>query len=61
MRRVKDGFKKGKKGFFNYALTLNSFRLDPNNWRDLLGLECAFSSFKGEIPHIAFKMPLALA
>ncbi len=26
-----------------------------------MGLECALSSFKGEIPHITCKMPLALA
>ncbi len=61
MRRVKDSVKKGKTGVFYFALALNSFRSDPGNRRDLLGLECALSSFKGEIPHIACKMPLALA
>jgi hypothetical protein len=57
MRRVEDSVKKGKKGVFYFALALNSFRSDPGNRRDLLGLECALSSFKGEIPHIACKMP----
>ncbi|KAH8932840.1 hypothetical protein BDL97_18G000100, partial [Sphagnum fallax] len=61
MRRVEDNVKKGKKGVFYSALALNSFRSDPGNRRDLLGLECALSSFKGEIPHIACKMPSALA
>lgn len=61
MRRVEDSVKKGKKGVFYSALALNSFRSDPGNRRDLLGLECALSSFKGEIPHIACKMPSALA
>jgi hypothetical protein len=61
MKRVEDNVKKGKTGVFYSALALNSFRSDPNNIKDLLGLECAFFSFKGEIPHIACKMPLALA
>jgi hypothetical protein len=61
MRRVEDSVKKGKKGVLYSSLVLNSFRLDPGNRKDLLGLECALSSFKGEIPHIACKMPLTLA
>jgi hypothetical protein len=61
MKRVKDSVKKGKKGVFYSALALNSFGLDLDNRRDLLGLECALFSFKGEIPHIVCKMPLALA
>ncbi len=52
---------KEKKAFLNSALVLNSFRSNLGNRRDLLGLDCALSSFKGEIPHIMCKMPLALA
>jgi len=61
MRRVEDSVKKGKKGIFYSALALNSFRSDPGNRREILGLECALSSFKGEIAHIVCKMPSALA
>jgi hypothetical protein len=61
MRRVEDSVKKGKIGVFYSALALNSFKLNLGNRRDLLGLECALSSFKGEIPHIACKMPSAFA
>jgi hypothetical protein len=53
--------RKEKKEFFYSAVALNSFRPEPSNRRDLLRLECALSSFKGEIPHIACKMPSALA
>ncbi len=60
MRRVEDYVKKGKKGAFYFALASNFFRLNPSNRRDLLGLECALSSFKGEIPRNACKMPLPL-
>jgi hypothetical protein len=62
MKRVENSVKKGKKGVFYYStFALNSFRSDLDNRKDLLGLECALSSFKGEIPHIACKMPSALA
>ncbi len=61
MRRVEDSVKKGKKGVFYSTLALNSFRSDPDNRKDLLGLECALFSFKGEIPHIVCKMPSTLA
>ncbi len=61
MKKVEDSVKKGKKSIFNSTLVLNLFRLDPGNRRDLLGLECALSSFKGEIPYIVCKMPSALA
>jgi hypothetical protein len=61
MKRLEIVSRNGKKGIFYSTLALNSFRLDPGNRRDVLGLECALSSFKGEIPHIVCKMPSALA
>ena len=61
MKRVEDDIKRRKKGVFSSASALNSFRSDPGNRRDLLGLECALPSFKGEIPHVACKKPSALA
>lgn len=61
IRRVEDGANKKQQGVFSSASAPNSFRLDPGNRRDLLGLECALPSPKGEIPHVACKMPPALA
>jgi RNA-directed DNA polymerase len=59
IRKVEDGVRKRKKGPF--VLVSNSFRSDPGNSRDLLGLECALLSFKGKISHVACKKPSALA
>jgi hypothetical protein len=59
MKKVEDSVKKGKKCIFYFALALNSSRLNPGNRKDLLGLEGALSSFRGEIPYIACKMLLA--
>ena len=61
IKKVEDSAIEGKKGVFSSASVLNSFGLDPGNSRDLLGLECALFSFKGEILHVACKKPSALA
>jgi RNA-directed DNA polymerase len=61
IRKVEDGARKRKKGSFSFVSVSNSFRLDPGNSRDLLGLECALLSFKGKISHVACKKPSALA
>jgi len=61
MRKVEDGARKRKKGPFSLVSISNSFRLDPDNSRDLLGLECALLSFEGKIPHVVCKKPSALA
>ncbi|KAL4179053.1 hypothetical protein AMTRI_Chr13g118140 [Amborella trichopoda] len=61
MRKVGDGARKRKKGPFSLVSIPNSFRLDPGNSRDLLGLECALLSLEGKIPHVACKKPSALA
>ncbi len=52
---MEDSVKKGRKGIFKLPLALNSSRSDPSNKQDLLELECALSSFRGDIPHMFWK------
>lgn len=61
IRKVEDGAGRREKAPFSSVSVPNSFRLDPGNSRDLLGLECALPSFKCKISHVARKKPSAFA